>query len=371
MTEPGTARRGYTLAGLVLAALLIALLFRAHNVLLVVFLAILLAIYFDALAGFLHQRLRFPENFALAAAIALTLGFGVGTFLLIIPVVAEQVRDLIAGLPQFISTLDKTINRLVEKIPVLRRGLATTGPAGILANAVGDIFGYIQSAVLPSLRVGFEVAAEAISVFVMALYLARNPQLYTKGLVQLVPPPRRRLASDILLDLGITLRAWVFGQVIAMVVLAALTTLGLWILGVPFFVAFGVFAGLAAIVPFFGVLTSTLLPALYALGAGGVPKALAVLALGVLVHIFEANFLSPKVMERQVKLPPVITIAGVLLMGSLLGMLGLLVAVPILAVVMVLLRHILLGEIYGDPIAAHAPGGTAPADSSSPNHFRP
>ena len=112
------------------------------------------------------------------------------------------------------------------------------------------------------------------------------------------------------------------GQIIAMVLLAALTTLGLWALGMPYFLAFGVFAGVAAIVPFFGVLLSTVVPALFALGAFGLTKALLVAALGVVVHLIEANFVAPVVMERQVNLPPVVTIAGVLLIGKLFGLGG-------------------------------------------------
>jgi predicted PurR-regulated permease PerM len=155
----------------------------------------------------------------------------------------------------------------------------------------------------------------------------------------------------------------VIGQIIAMVVLAALTTLGLWILGVPYFLAFGIFAGVAAIVPFFGTLFSTLIPALYALGVAGFPKAIAVTLLGIGVHLIEANFVAPIVMERKVNLPPVITIAGVLLIGKLFGLAGLIVAVPILAFVMVLIRHVLLGEVYGDPISEVKPSGTVPVEA--------
>jgi predicted PurR-regulated permease PerM len=148
-----------------------------------------------------------------------------------------------------------------------------------------------------------------------------------------------------------------------MVVLAVLTTLGLWILGVPYFLAFGIFAGIAAIVPFFGTLFSTVIPALFALGVAGLPKAVAVTLLGIGVHLVEANFVAPVVMERKVNLPPVITIAGVLLIGKLFGLAGLIVAVPILAFVMVLIRHILLGEVYGDPISELKPSGTVPVDA--------
>ena len=154
------------------------------------------------------------------------------------------------------------------------------------------------------------------------------------------------------------------GQIIAMVLLAALTTLGLWLLGIPYFLAFGVFAGVAAIVPFFGTLL--LHPGTRAVRPGrrsACPRRSAVAALGVGVHLIEANFVAPVVMERQVNLPPVITIAGVLLIGKLFGLAGLIIAVPILAFVMVLIRHILLGEVYGDPVSEVEPSGTVPADA--------
>ena len=168
-----------------------------------------------------------------------------------------------------------------------------------------------------------------------------------------------------------TLKAWVVGQLTSMVLLAALTTLGLWALGVPYFLAFGVFAGIAAIVPFFGTLLSTVIPALIALGVSGLGKALAVAGVGVAVHLIEANFVAPVVMERQVNLPPVLTIAGVLLLGKLFGLAGLVVAVPILAVIMVLVRHILLGELYGDRLSEQLPSGTVPAAAERTITVRP
>jgi predicted PurR-regulated permease PerM len=182
----------------------------------------------------------------------------------------------------------------------------------------------------------------------MALYLARQPDLYRDGLISLIAPRHRPIAVRVFQDMAATLRAWVVGQLIAMTVLAILTAIGLWILGVPFWLAFGIFTGLVAVVPFFGTLVSTLLPALFMVATGDWLKVVLVIALGVLVHVFEANFIVPRIMQRKLALPPVLTIGGVLIMGTLLGAVGLIVAVPILAVTLVLVRHVLHGEIYGD-----------------------
>jgi predicted PurR-regulated permease PerM len=130
-----------------------------------------------------------------------------------------------------------------------------------------------------------------------------------------------------------------------MVVLGSLTWVGLVLLDVPYSLAFGVFTGIAVIVPFFGTIVSTLLPALFVIGTGGLTKALLVILLGVVVHIFEANVVAPMVFEKQVELPPVLTILSVLVMAKLLGVVGLLVAVPVLASAMVLVRRIFVHRI--------------------------
>lgn len=356
-------RRGFPLGWVLLAVVVVALTIKTIDVLLVVFLAVILAIYLDAVSRFLQRRLDVPPPLSLAVALMLTLGALVGVIFLIAPAVTSQVQDFIANLPKFLSELDQSINRLFLRIPVLRRGVTEGAAPGLLATSLNELFGVLRGALVPYLKGGIELLIEGVSVFVMAVYLARHPGVYLDGLVALVPPSQRRLARAILFDLRVTLRAWVVGQIIAMVVLAALTTLGLWLLGMPYFLAFGVFAGVAAIVPFFGTLISTLVPALFALGVFGLPKALAVTALGVGVHLIEANFVAPVVMERQINLPPVITIAGVLLIGKLFGLAGLIVAVPILAFVMVLIRHILLGEVYGDPVSEVKASGTIPVDA--------
>ena len=355
-------RRRSPLGWLVLAAIVVALVVRTVDVLLVLFFAVILAVYLDAIAGFLRRIFGVPQTLGLAAGVALSLGALVGMVVLIAPAVTDQVSDLLTNLPKYLTDLDQSINRLVGSVPVLRRNVAASGEPGVLATALNGIFGFFRRAAVPYLRFGVEFLIEGVSVLVMAVYLSRHPRVYVDGIIALVPPPRRRLARDILADLASTLRAWVVGQVIAMILLGGLTTLGLWALGVPYFLAFGVFAGVAALVPFFGTLFSTLLPALFALGVSGLPKALAVLAIGVAVHLIEANVVAPVVMERQVNIPPVITIAGVLLIGKLFGLAGLVVAVPILVVVLILVRHILLGEVYGDRVSETEPSGTVPTD---------
>jgi predicted PurR-regulated permease PerM len=355
-------RRGFPLGWIILAVTLLALAIRTIDVLLVLFLAVILAVYLNAIADYLRRRFGLPADAGLLLGVVFTLGALSGVVVLIAPAVSQQVQDLLGNLPAFLAELDQSITRIIRGIPVLGRS-PSAGSTSMFASALNEILGFLRGAAVPYLKGGAEILIEAVSVLVMAIYLARTPAIYTEGIIALVPPSHRRLTRAILTDLGMTLRAWVVGQLVAMMLLGLLTTLGLWLLDVPYFLAFGVFAGVAAIVPFFGTLLSTVLPALFALGVSGLGKAIAVAGVGVGVHLIEANFVAPYVMERQVNLPPVLTIAGVLLIGKLFGLAGLLVAVPILAVVMVLVRHILLGEVYGDPVDELEPSGTIPAEA--------
>src|SRR2546426_7550527 len=134
---------------------------------------------------------------------------------------------------------------------------------------------------------------------VMALYIAVRPRMYRDGVLSLVAPKHRAVGARVLDDASATLRAWVVGQLLAMLVLGVLTALGLWALGVPYWLAFGIFTGLVAVVPFFGTLVSTLLPALFVVGTGDWLRVLAVIALGVVVHVIEANVVVPRIMERS------------------------------------------------------------------------
>jgi predicted PurR-regulated permease PerM len=364
-------RRAFPLGRVLLAVGAIALVIRTIDVLLVIFLAVILAVYLEAVTDLLARRLEMPRAAGLALAVVATLGAAVGVVVLIAPAVSEQVQDFLANLPQYLSDLDRNLTDLLRRVPLLGRSVSEQGRAGLLASSLNDMLAFLRGAAVPYLRGGVEFLIEGIGVLVMAIYLARGPRVYADGVVALVPPWRRPLARSILADLRTTLRAWVVGQIVAMTLLAALTTLGLWALGIPYFLAFGVFAGVAAIVPFFGVLFSTLLPALFALGALGLGKALGATAVGVGVHLIEANVVAPVVMERQVNIPPVITIAGVLLIGKLFGLAGLVIAVPILASIMVLIRHILLGEIYGDPLEQTAQAGTRPPEAEPTVTARP
>jgi predicted PurR-regulated permease PerM len=338
------------LTATVLTVLLLWLLGKAAHVLLLLFLGILLALYLGALRDFLIRHLRAPPRLAYVSALLLTIGALTLLFAILVPPVMEQTQQLFRVLPNYIAAWESGIERAIARIPALS-GLWTPGEHRIY-KAILDQVGQSAQNVVPRLFGVVHGAINVFSVVVMGIYLSVRPALYREWLIALFPPIHRDLVRDVLGDLGETLRSWIVGQLFAMFVLGVLTIIGLYALRVPYPITFGVFTGLVAIVPFFGSLLSTTLPALFVLngtgiwGFGPVSHAVFVILLGTVIHIAEANVVAPLVMQKKVDLPPVLTVMAVLITGTLLGPVGLLVAVPTLAVIMVVVRRILITRIY-------------------------
>lgn len=332
------------LAATVLTVLLLLLLWSTAELFLLLFIAVLISLYLGALADVVHRRAAVPRPVAvalgvLASAIAVT-----GFVWLLVPPVVEQTQALAKVLPGVILQWEASVDQIMSRNAALR-SVWNPGQHQVLLAVYDQASRYFAD-VVPKLVGALGFTIEVVSVAIMGIYLALHPGLYREYLIALFPPVHRDVVRNVLADCARTLRSWIVGQLTAMTLLGVITTAGLWALGVPYWLTFGIFAGVAAIVPFFGTLVSTLLPALFVFGGGSPGRALAVVGLGVAAHLIEGNVVAPLIMQRQVNLPPVLTMMSVLIMGKLLGPVGLLVAVPTVVVIDVVVRRVLMNRIY-------------------------
>jgi predicted PurR-regulated permease PerM len=333
------------LTTVILTILLLWMVGTTAGAFLLLFIAVILSLYLGAVRDFLVARARVPERLAFFFAVVGTVVALGGLLALLVPPVVEQTSKLIDVLPAYITNWEQGIDHFVGRFPAMR-SVWRPGEHQVL-HAVYDRLSSTASNLAPKVFSIVQVFIDLFAVFVMSIYLALQPGVYREWLIALFPPVHRDLVRDVQRDLADTLRSYIVAQLTTMTVLAALTAAGLYFLDVPYWLTFGIFTGLVAIVPFFGTLLSTTVPALFVLsGPNGGTHALYVLALGVFVHLIEGNVVSPLVMSKQIELPPVLTIMSVLVIGKLLGPLGLVIALPTLATVMVIVRRILINRIY-------------------------
>ena len=364
MTTPAVAaeqrfRFGPILGATVITVLLIWLFYTVAEVLLLLFIAIIVSLYLGSVTDFLVNRLPVSRPFAFTIAIFGTLGAIYTLGALLVPPVVEQTQQLFSVLPNYINAWQEALQRLAARFPRLLGGAAD--PQAEVVNAiVAQIEGMASKAVPTVINVGHQII-NVVSILVMGIYMALYPGLYREWLIALFPPVHRDTVRDVMIDIGTTLKAWIVAQLLAMTVLAALTALGLYILRVPYWLTFGIFVGAVVIVPFFGTLVGTLLPALFVLGGDGFAGIgpgghfMLVIALGVVVHIIEGNFVLPLITAKRVEIPPVLSMMSVLIVAKLFGVFGVVVAVPMAAVVMVLIRRVVIHRLYeGQSFRRHA-----------------
>ncbi len=357
------------LATIALTVLLLWLIGTAADLFLLLFVAVLFSLFLGAVSDAIVGRTGIPRGAAFAVAFGLSIGAVVALVTLLIPPVAEQTRQLAGNLPRFVAAWQGWIERMMVTYPGLRE-LWSEESGTIVGNLVAQAEGALGN-VLPRVVGLGHLVVNVVSVVVMSVFLALRPAHYREWLIAMFPPVRRGMVRDVLADLAHTLRQWIVAQLLAMTILAVLTAFGLYMLGVPYWLTFGVFTGAVAIVPFFGTLISSVLPALFVLGGDGFAgfdagtHALLVMALGFVIHVVEANLVVPLLTQAKVEIPPVLSMMSVLIVGRLLGAAGLLIAVPLLAVCIVLVKRVLIQEVYGvdalpEVLATVAP---PPADS--------
>ena len=185
----------------------------------------------------------------------------------------------------------------------------------------------------PFLSSTLTVAAGLFLILVLAIYIGGDPALYREGILHLFPHGSRERASAVLARIAIVLRKWLVTQLIAMLVIGVVSTITLLLLDVKAAIALGVIAGLLEFVPTIGPIMSAV-PAI-AMGFLDSPqKALAVGLAYLVIQQLEGHLLIPMLMKEGMDLPPRSRSSAQAVMALLFGFLGLMVAVPLLAVIM-------------------------------------
>lgn len=348
--------------GLVVVLLL---LWHTRTLVLTVFLGVLFALAVSAGVDRL-QRWRVPRGLAAPLIVFAFVGLLAGFGNWIGPTVREQTMELRTKLPEALGKLELWVRSrgggIIATITGLSPDSLAQGPAPNVAPTAVDSaaagiptarapvaapvslrdrllaqLGGVGRFFLPVISSTLAVAAGIVLVLFLAIYLAIDPGAYRRGLLYLVPQEKQPRADKMLGAIASTLRKWLVTQLIAMIVIGVVTTSVLLALKVRAAVPLGILAGLLEFVPTLGPILSAL-PAI-AMGFVDSPeKALFVTIAYVGIQFIENHLLIPILMKEGIDLPPALTIVAQALMAIVFGILGLLVAVPLLATVMIAAR---------------------------------
>lgn len=366
--------------------LLLRLLWLAHDLLFITFLGVLFGLAVARGADWL-ERFRIPRGVGATLIVLSFVGLLAGLVTWSAPTLRSQFGELQAMLPQALNRAEIWIDghrtgflgQFIPGTAATGDPATTTAPSPVepgaappaeapdaqaasqdtagatedastqipksLSGQLGAVAGYLFSFLSSTVA----LIGGLLLILFLAIYIGAEPRLYYKGLLHLVPRAARPRAGEVLGAIGTTLRRWLVSQLVLMVIIGTITTVGLSLLGVKSALSLGIIAGLLEFIPMLGPILSAV-PAV-AMGFLDSPeKALFVLLLYWGVQFLENHILVPMLMKRGVDLPPVVTLIGLALMALVFGFLGMLVAVPFLAAVMTAVKLLYVEDVVGDDV---------------------
>lgn len=333
-----------------------AAVWQVRDVLLLSLAAVLLTILLTSPVRWLVRR-RVPRPLAIAIALVGMAGLFVALVALALPQIVSQFGQLIDLIPQAVVALEQRLQEI--QLPAGLQ-LLPQDTESLIEQLVGNL-GEITTSLFPQLGTFFggvtSVIFSILIVAFMSMYFLLDPGMHERGLVSLLPLRYRPRAWEIIHRLDRTLRGYLQAKITSMILVGLGTGAGLYLLGVPLAPALGIITGLFSFVPNFGPLAA-LLPTLAVTIINAPDRVLWVVVLFYGIQLVESQFVGPLLVSHEINLPPVLVLISQIVFAVFFGFLGLLLSVPLIAIVQVLVQEIYIKDILGDrgPEAARVAG---------------
>jgi len=294
------------------------------------------------------------------SAVLLLAGMGAST----LPTIRAQYTELKTKVPEAVDRFDTFMQgHGIVLIQPKRDSTGTVIGNEPLRETLERQLGGVTQYVFPFLSSTLAVVGGLLVIVFMALYIGAEPETYRRGVMMLFPVSVRARSGEVLNAIAAVLRRWLVTQFIAMLAIGSASTIACLILGVKAPFALGLLAGLFEFIPTIGPVLSTV-PAV-AMGFLDSPeKAVTVGLVYWGIQFTENNLLIPLLMKGSVHVPPVLTILAQALLTVLFGFLGLMVAVPLMATAMVLVRMLYVEPDPQSPTATIPRGPAGPSSTA-------
>jgi predicted PurR-regulated permease PerM len=308
---------------------LLAILWLTREVLLILFGGVLFGVFLCGLTNLLVRYSHLDRRVALFVVLVTLLAITVGGIWFLGADLVTQLDELRVGLHKARSQLED----LWRNSP-LSEWFAADSAAAPSADQLQALAGALVS--------GAGLVAAPVLILVIGLFLAVDPDLYRRGLLQLIPRSRHSQVHNILDRTAVALWAWIWSRAFSMSLVGLASLVGLWLIGTPLALTLALIAFVTNFIPYVGPVLSAVPAVLIAMTVSPT-MAVYVVALYGAIQLVETNFITPLVEQQAVNLPPVFTLGAQLIATVLFGALGILFATPLAALVVVLFKS-LAGE---------------------------
>lgn len=355
-------------ASLLVVIVLVAF-WQVRSVLLLLLSSVILVVLVTTPMRFLQHRARLRRTPALLISLLIFPLFFIVLTLTVLPLLATQLATLSVRVNAGVMLLQQYWEAF-NAAPPIHRGFAYVPPvprdpvldlvsllvSGFqvdsqlitqVANQIFNAFGQVGVQVIPVVGGVASALLNTLIIIFMSVYLLADPGSHETGLLRLLPPGYRGRGREILERLDKVLRGWLESTVLAMVFVWLATWLGLTLLGLEEALALGVIAGLLAFVPTFGTLIAAVLAAV--VGILQAPHNVGlIIVITYAISLVQSQLISPLLVADRINVPPIVVLLGQIVATVFFGFLGILLAVPLTAILMVLVQEVYVKDLLGD-----------------------
>ncbi len=307
--------------------------------------AVFLALGLDPLITWLEKR-KIKRAFAIVIVLVLVLGAFTGLVFALIPVISEQVNGLTVQITHLVTSIQQDTFRaeFLGNFPWLDPAIFDSAIASIQSFTADPTNYYnIGGGVLQVATSVASGAFGAVIVIILVIYFTASLGSLKRGIYQLVPATKRPQFVDLAEQISASVGRYVIGQVSLGLINGTVSFAFLTIIGVKNSLLLAFIAFLGSIIPLVGTLSASVLITLSTLLFMGADWHVIVVAIWYLVYMqVEAYVISPRIMARAVQVPGVVVVVAALVGGTLLGILGALVALPVAAAIQLIIREVIV-----------------------------
>ncbi|MGE5392178.1 MAG: AI-2E family transporter [Candidatus Saccharibacteria bacterium] len=323
----------HTILKVVLVLILLWFIYLVKDIVLVLLISIIISSALDPVADYLQKR-RIPRGLSVFVVYIILLGVVGVIVALMVPPVTQQFQQI---------SQQNYFDDFNSKIGIFRANLEHFGIGKTVENNFKDIASSLGGTLFQTTKGVVTGIVSFFTILVISFYMTAEENGLKNFVKFLTPYRHQAYAMNLTNKIQKKMGYWVLGQVILSFVIFGLTYLGLVILHVKFALVLALIAGLLEIVPYIGPFVS-LLPAVFFAFLQSPALAIAVIILYLVVQQFEAHIIVPVVMSKSVGLNPVVVILGILIGGTLAGVVGALIAIPVLSGASVFLADLMSDE---------------------------
>lgn len=280
-------------------------------------------------------------NKSLSAIVSLIIIFGVVivVFSMLIPIFISQLSGFIKDLPDIYNSIVQKINPiLIEKLK-LSNGIQSFQEIvskDMIQNNLQNILNYS----ITTLQSIVSIFVTVVTTIVASFFMVKDMDKFKENIIVLFSKNSKNgKRYQMLMEMDEVVMSYVKGTIIDSIVVGILTTVVCMILGLDYAVVFGILITILNLIPYIGAIISEVVVALYALTVGGPVFALITFVCLLMVQLIDANILQPNIIAKSVNLHPVVVLGGLIVFNLLFGIVGMIIAMPVLAMIKVYLEY--------------------------------